>query len=82
LIRNSTYKENPALIKKGDVFLIRKSKFDWIHTGIVVEVGTETFETIEGNTNSDGSSNGNGVYKRVRNFKKGVIDIFSIENWI
>ncbi len=82
LIRNEQFKADPLLVKKGDIFLLRKSKFDWIHTGIILEVGTETIETIEGNTNADGSRNGNGVYRRIRNFQKSKIDVFSIQNWV
>ncbi len=82
LLRNSAYKNNPTLIKRGDIFLIRKSQFDWIHTGIIVEIGSDIFTTIEGNSNIKGSRNGIGVYKRVRNFKKNLIDVFSIENWV
>ncbi|XHR97653.1 hypothetical protein ACFJIV_13940 [Mucilaginibacter sp. UC70_90] len=39
----------------------------------------DLFDTIEGNTNTDGSSNGNGVYKRVRNFQTSKLDVFSIQ---
>jgi hypothetical protein len=35
------------------------------HTEIVEEVHTSTITTIGGNTNDDGSSNGDGVYRRV-----------------
>lgn len=37
------------------------------HAGIVTEVVSDKFfKTVEGNTNNDGSSNGDGVYERVR----------------
>jgi len=37
------------------------------HAGIVTEVVSEKFfKTIEGNTNNDGSDNGDGVYEKVR----------------
>lgn len=46
------------------------------HAGIVIEVVSEKFfKTIEGNTNIDGSDNGDGVYERVRSTdikKKGL----------
>lgn len=56
----------------GDLFLIRRlipggpRVFDWIHCGIVTAVGPDYFETIEGNTNTDGSREGTAVHARVR----------------
>ncbi len=44
--------------KPGDLFY----KSDWGHVGIVVSVDGSYFTTIEGNTNNNGSSQGNGVY--------------------
>lgn len=82
LLRNNKIKENPGLIKPGDILLVRKSKFDWTHTAIIIDVGQDTCTTIEGNTNSGGSRNGDGVYMRVRNFKKSILDVFSIEEWV
>ncbi|MCF2219896.1 CHAP domain-containing protein [Chryseobacterium sp. PS-8] len=82
LIRNKEIQKNPELVKPGDVVLIRKSQYDWIHTAIVIEVGTDTFTTIEGNTDINGSSNGTGVFKRVRNFRKNTLDVFSLSQWI
>ena len=82
LIRNEKIRNNPALVKKGDVLLVRKSQNDWIHTAIIVDVVGDAFVTIEGNTNNDGSSNGDGVYKRVRNFRKSILDVFSMDNWL
>lgn len=79
LTRYQTARSNPSLIKPGDIFLIQKSTFDWYHTGIVIEVQGDVIETIEGNTNADGSSNGNAVLNRMRNFKQTKIDFFSIE---
>ncbi|MEU3825238.1 LysM peptidoglycan-binding domain-containing protein [Streptomyces sp. NPDC029080] len=37
------------------------------HTGIVVAYDADTITTVEGNTNTDGSPEGNGVYVRKRN---------------
>ncbi len=79
LIKNSAIRLNPSQVKPGDVFLLQKSANDWYHTGIVTAVAGDVFETIEGNTNTDGSHNGNGVYKRTRNFRKQLIDVFSIQ---
>lgn len=36
------------------------------HTGIVVAVERDVIHTIEGNTNNNGSANGDGVYTRIR----------------
>ncbi|MXV16563.1 peptidoglycan-binding domain-containing protein [Hufsiella ginkgonis] len=78
LITNKALVANPSLAKPGDIFLLKKSVSDWYHTGLIMEVNGDSLVTIEGNTNNDGSNNGNGVYKRTRNFKKQVIDVFSI----
>jgi len=57
-------------IKEGSFFLWQAKPNDWQHTGIVTKVNAETFETIEGNTNDDGASEGYEVCKRVRGFGK------------
>lgn len=79
LFRYAKVRDNPSLVAPGDIFLLQKTPNDWHHTGIIIGVGAETFETIEGNTNVGGSSNGNGVYKRIRNFKTSKLDVFSIK---
>ena len=79
LSRYTQVRNDPSIVKPGDIFLLQKATNDWIHTGIITSVGTDTFETIEGNTNSGGSSNGNAVLKRVRNFRQSKLDMFSIE---
>lgn len=78
LHRNSVIKRDPDLIQPGDIFLIEKSRLDWVHTGIVISSDDTVIETIEGNTNAEGSRNGIAVMKRTRNFRKSKIDIFSI----
>lgn len=45
--------------KKGDLFFTRS----WSHVGLVVGVNGSKVITVEGNTNNNGSSQGNGVYK-------------------
>ncbi len=52
----------------GSFFLVRNTPTDWTHTGIVVSAGGETFKTIEGNTNDDGSREGFEVCARTRGF--------------
>lgn len=80
--RFQTARTNPALIKPGDIFLIQKTTNDWFHTGIVTAVNGDIIETIEGNTNIDGSHNGNAVMNRIRNYKQSKIDFFSIESLV
>ncbi|MCV9930374.1 peptidoglycan-binding protein [Flavobacterium sp. LS1R49] len=82
LTRYQVAKTNPALIKPADIFLIQKTPNDWVHTGIVTAVHDDVIETIEGNTNADGSSNGNSVMNRIRNYKQSKIDFFSIESLV
>jgi peptidoglycan hydrolase-like protein with peptidoglycan-binding domain len=79
LHRFGAIRNNPALAKPGDIFLLQKSLHDWTHTGIIISVGNGIFETIEGNTNEGGSRNGNAVCKRVRSFMQSKLDVFSIE---
>jgi hypothetical protein len=54
----------------GSFFLVRKSSTDWTHTGIIVSTAGETFRTIEGNTNDDGSREGYEVCARTRAYGK------------
>ena len=79
LSRYTRVRSNPSLVKPGDIFLLQKTTFDWTHTGIIISIGNDTFETIEGNTNSGGSRNGNAAIKRIRNFRTSKLDVFSID---
>jgi hypothetical protein len=45
-------------LKPGDIFLKRKSKNDWVHTGFIYTVKDEYYTTIEGNSNDTGSREG------------------------
>jgi len=49
---------DPARITRGSLFLHRLADADWTHTGIILESREEVLETIEGNTNDDGSREG------------------------
>ena len=71
----------------GDVFLLwNAAKVRFVHTGIVAFVHDRgaspdahpwfDCETVEGNTNDDGSSNGWGVLRRVRRFYPDIGDRF------
>lgn len=79
LTRFQKIRKDPSIIKKGDVFLSQRSTLDWTHTGIITGSFGDVIETIEGNTNFQGSRNGIAVMKRTRNIRKSKIDVFSIE---
>lgn len=53
-------------VKVGSIFLSRGGAQGWNHCGVVIEVGEETFRTIEGNTNDDNSAAGYQVESRTR----------------
>jgi hypothetical protein len=55
-------------VSPGWLFLVRRTRSDWQHVGIVTDVGDESFDTIEGNTNDEGSANGYEVTSRTRTF--------------
>jgi len=57
-------------ITPGSFFLKRRTSTDWVHTGIVVRANDEVFETIEGNTNDEGSREGYEVCRRIRGYRK------------
>ncbi|MFD2571686.1 peptidoglycan-binding protein [Spirosoma soli] len=80
LIDNALLQKDPSQMRPGDVFLLRYPKApDWYHTGFISRVDGDVVETIEGNTDSKGSSNGTAVFARVRNFRKTTMDVFSID---
>jgi len=54
----------------GTIFLVRRSSIDWTHTGLVIGAEDNVFETIEGNTNDEGSREGYEVCHRFRGYKK------------
>jgi peptidoglycan hydrolase-like protein with peptidoglycan-binding domain len=60
-----------ARITPGSFFLriaAPGEPYKYAHTGIVVQAGPDTFTTIEGNTNDDGSSEGFEVCARTRGY--------------
>lgn len=73
--------QNNSLTRKpqpGDVFLIKSEDGLHSHTGFVVREGANGWvETIEGNTSVSGSSEGDGVYRRIR--KKITMDFISLK---
>ncbi len=52
----------------GAIFLQKGGETGWRHTGIVRRAGTETFRTVEGNTNDEGSAEGYEVCQRTRRY--------------
>lgn len=79
LIRNTDLRLDVSQVKPGDIFLNVKSKHDWTHTGIITGIKGDWFETIEGNTNDEGSREGYEVCKRKRNFRTRNIDVFRVQ---
>ena len=62
--------------KAGDLFFTRS----WSHVGIVVGVSGSYVITVEGNTNNNGSSQGNGVYRLT---SRRIADLyFGVPNYI
>ena len=70
------YKEPQA----GDVFTLYYPKLKRIgHTGFFdKEINDKIFRTVEGNTNSAGSREGDGVYVKYRSYKA----TYSINRWV
>ncbi|MCB2229473.1 peptidoglycan-binding protein [bacterium] len=56
-------------LSPGSVFLIRRRTNDWVHCGIVTAFYRRHFDTIEGNTNADGSREGTAVLRRRRSYR-------------
>ncbi|GAB3889454.1 peptidoglycan-binding domain-containing protein [Spirosoma agri] len=80
LTKSAVVRKKPKLIRPGDVFLLRNpDNDDWFHMGIITASAGDVIETLEGNTDLKGSSNGTAVFARVRNIQKATIDVFSIE---
>lgn len=80
LISNATLLNNPSRMQPGDVFLLRYPNApDWYHTGLIIRIDGDVVETIEGNTDTKGSSNGTAVFARVRNYRKTTMDVFTID---
>jgi hypothetical protein len=78
LIRNADLRKDSSIVEAGDIFLNVKKPFDWTHTGIVIGVEEGWIQTIEGNTNDEGSREGYEVCERKRDLNTKNIDIFRI----
>ncbi|MGZ8379667.1 MAG: protein with peptidoglycan-binding domain protein, partial [Gemmatirosa sp.] len=57
-------------ITPGSLFLVRRTRNDWEHVGIVTSIEGDVFRTIEGNTNDAGHREGYEVCARVRAFDR------------
>lgn len=79
LLRNADLASGDQRVEPGDVFLIVKTEHDWTHTGIITAIDGDWIDTIEGNTNDEGSREGYEVCARRRNFKTKNIDIYRIQ---
>jgi hypothetical protein len=58
-----------GVLGPGSLFLSRRTSTDWTHIGIVTDVAQESFRTIEGNTNDEGSNEGFEVCARSRSYR-------------
>jgi hypothetical protein len=54
----------------AQIFLVRRTATDWVHTGFSFGGNQATFSTFEGNTNDNGSPNGFEACERVRSVTK------------
>jgi hypothetical protein len=68
--------EREAFLPPGTIFLRRHTPTDWTHTGLVVRATEDALETIEGNTNDEGSREGHEVCRRIRGY--GNMDFVTI----
>lgn len=71
LARGATrFTHDPRTVRGGDLFLCYRGRAngsrDYFHTGIVTAMHADHVETIEGNTNDDGSANGYELVPRTR----------------
>ena len=48
--KGKNQKEEKAKIHSGDLFLVRKSEGTWSSVGIILQVGRDSFEAVEGNS--------------------------------
>jgi peptidoglycan hydrolase-like protein with peptidoglycan-binding domain len=65
-----TAPDRPQRLTPGSLFLVRRTRTDWEHVGIVTQVDGDVFQTIEGNTNDCGDREGYEVCRRMRGFEK------------
>lgn len=78
-VTNLKAKNNPSLVKPGQIFVIDTGKPGGAgHAGLVEQVAGGKLVTIEGNTNNGGSRDGIGVFRRtarkIADINKGFVD--------
>lgn len=71
-----------ASIAPGSLFLVRRSPGDWTHVGVVESVDSDVFHTIEGNTNDDGSAEGDEVASLTRGYANKDFVVFAPDDRI
>ncbi len=59
---------NRTHVRRGDLFLVRRTSTDWTHVGIVVKTAPDVMLTIEGNTNDVGDREGYEACQRIRGY--------------
>jgi len=59
-----------ARVGPGSFFLLADGTGNFFHCGLVKVLAAEAFDTIEGNTNHDGSSNGYEAISRTRSYNR------------
>ncbi len=57
-------------LRPGRIFVVRVSPTDWNHTGIVLALNDQTFDTLEGNTGGDGGTDGPNATQGNRSYSK------------
>ncbi|MDH4195620.1 MAG: hypothetical protein OEW33_08290 [Nitrospirota bacterium] len=57
-------------LSRASIFLVRRTPTDWTHTGFATSFDQISFDTIEGNTNDEGSREGFEVCSRSRGYGK------------
>jgi hypothetical protein len=55
-------------LRPGFIFVVRASANNWTHTGILLSIKEQTFDTLEGNPGGDGGSDGANARQGNRNF--------------
>lgn len=68
IFRKGSTLTDKSAITPGSFFLVTGGPTGWKHTGIVHEAESEVLNTIEGNTNDEGSSEGYEVCRRTRGY--------------
>jgi hypothetical protein len=71
-------RQNPSLVKPGDLLLVMNGKQSPSHIAAVIEMQQSVAHVIEGNTNDEGSNNGYEMCERARNVSNGKYAIIKL----